>query len=92
MKKSWYIEEYEEKEYLHNKTLYAKKIIFSQRVDHVHCELCWQRLSNYKDDQDFGYYEPDSISFICERCFNSFKDLFGWKLSDDGIIETMNVE
>ena len=77
MKKEWYIIEYEQKTYLHNKTLLKK--IFDKSGDHRHCELCWNRISVEVDDANFGYYDCDSGSWICETCFGDFKELFNWK-------------
>ena len=80
MKKPWYLIEYEEKEYLHKKELRKKD--FTNDGDHRHCELCWNRFSSYEKDLHIGYYEPCSKSWICESCYNDFKDLFEW-----GVIE-----
>lgn len=83
MEKPWYIEEYEEKDYLHNKELQYKEFIGEDKNDHEHCELCWHRISNLKDDSHNGYYEELSKSWICDECFNDFKDLFGWSVRSE---------
>lgn len=79
MEKPWYILEYEEKEYLHEKELQLKD--FPQTLkDHRHCELCWNRFSNSKEDLHFGYYDSISKSWICETCYIDFKELFKWTI------------
>ena len=77
MNKPWYMIEYEEKDYLHNKKLLLKDASFLGD-DHRHCELCWERLSASSSDLHSGYYEPLSRSWICENCYSNFKDLFKW--------------
>ena len=79
MEKPWYILEFEEKEYLHNRKLFKKDIDF-EKGDHRHCEICWDRLSCSKSDLNCGYYEEKSQSWICEECFNNFKSLFKWSV------------
>ena len=81
MKKPWYIVEYEEKTYLHNKTIQRKKNAFKSN-QHEHCELCWARFSPHQNDLQFGYYEPDSQSWICDTCCNDFKNLFKWTIEE----------
>jgi len=78
MEKPWYILEYEEKDYLHGKKLELKGFTPDHSGDHRHCELCWARISYLKEDSNSGYYEIFSKSWICEDCYNNFKDLFGW--------------
>ena len=77
--KEWYMEEYEEKTYLHNKELVVQRF---PDIDgeHDHCELCWNRFSKYPGDLHEGYYEPDSKSWICGECFKQFHELFGWTI------------
>lgn len=81
MKNEWYIDEYNEKPYLHNKELIPKK--YSNKLpEHDHCELCWATFSENPNDLQAGYYERNSKSWICNDCYNSFKKLFGWKTGD----------
>ena len=73
----WQLEEYEEKDYLHDKVLLLKE--YAERLpDHEHCELCWARFSDYEDDLHRGYYEEESQSWICPECFHTLENLFGW--------------
>ena len=79
MEKAWYLEEYEEKAYLHNKTLILKEHM-RKLPEHDHCELCWARFSDYPEDHHIGYYEPISSSWICPECVQELSQLFGWNI------------
>lgn len=79
MSEEWYIWHYNNKEYLHNKVLSFREFSESDG-DHDHCELCWDRFSNYPDDLHNGYYEPLSGSWICEDCYNHLATLFAWSV------------
>ena len=81
--KEWYMEEYEEKTYLHKKELITKRFLAADG-DHAHCELCWAKFSRYPGDLPDGYYEPDSRSWICGECFKQFHELFGWTGKEQG--------
>ena len=77
--KEWYIEIYENNEYLHHKVL--KKVQFGlpySHSDHEHCAHCWAKISNFEGDYHYGYFEPISKDWICEGCFREYKDLYGW--------------
>lgn len=76
----WYIREYEEKTYLHNKELYFQHFP-CEEGNHDHCELCWARFSKYSTDFKIGYYEPLSKSWLCPDCYNELKSLFQWTLA-----------
>jgi len=45
--------------------------------DHDHCEFCGKKLSK---PTDIGYCTTDQYYWICEACFNDFKDMFQWKV------------
>ncbi len=80
MKKEWFITEYEEKTYLHNKILLPYTFT-GEKQDHDHCELCWAKFSPAPDDCHGGYYEPESKIPICTDCYSSLSSLFGWKVN-----------
>ncbi|MBN2446241.1 MAG: hypothetical protein JXO22_05930 [Phycisphaerae bacterium] len=46
--------------------------------DHDHCEFCWQKFSVNANDMNEGYVTEDGYRWICESCYNDFKDMFGW--------------
>jgi hypothetical protein len=80
MGNEWYLCEYREKVYLHNKLLIEKT--FDDSVGtHNHCELCWARFSYHPTDLQAGYFEPISKSWICPDCYNELALLFGWRLA-----------
>ena len=47
---------------------------------HTHCEFCWAKFSTYKEDLKWGYTTYDKRFWICEECFNDFKDRFQWEV------------
>ena len=53
--------------------------------DHDHCELCWAKfmVEDYPDVLHQGCATTDDYHWICEKCFDDFKDLFGWTVIDD---------
>lgn len=81
MGKEWYLVEYEEKTYLHNKRLAFLDFPCMPNF-HDHCELCWARFSNLPDDLHNGYYESTSKSWICPSCFSELSPLFGWTVDN----------
>ena len=81
MGEKWYDWAYNTKSYLHGITLQYKS--FPEiRNDHVHCEMCWDRISNLQGDLHGGYYDKESNSWICKDCFTELKGAFHWKESD----------
>ena len=78
--------EYENKDYLHDRVLYRKKFHAKPPVmvgscldvDHRHCEFCWATFADAEDCLHEGYYEPDSRSWICDKCYARLQPLFHW--------------
>lgn len=62
--------------------LKLKKEAFKKtdRSDHEHCEFCFGKFSENQGDLHFGYCTHDGYHWICDRCFDDFKDLFKWTL------------
>ena len=50
--------------------------------DHDHCAFCWAKfmVEDYPDVLHQGYATADDHQWICERCFEDFKDSFQWTL------------
>ena len=50
--------------------------------DHDHCELCMAKFTegseNNANDLAEGYSANNNYRWICEGCFNDFKDLYRW--------------
>lgn len=55
----------------------------SDRSDHAHCEFCWDKFGRWDDTLHFGYCTLDRYRWICEQCYNDFKDRFQWTVVDD---------
>ena len=52
----------------------------TEKWDHDHCTFCWKDFSNSPDGQHEGYCDPEEYCWICEECFNDFKELFEFKV------------
>ena len=50
--------------------------------DHDHCEFCWARFMELDEPEILheGYTTEDDYRWICQSCYNDFKDTFGWIL------------
>ena len=54
----------------------------SDSWDHEHCEFCWAKFMD-EDAPDVlreGYATGDGDRWICEECYDDFKDLFQWEV------------
>lgn len=68
-------------EYLKDKRLiYCKYLKKSNEWEHDHCEFCNSKFSEYKNDLHYGYCTEDKYHWICEKCFEDFKEMFNWKV------------
>lgn len=48
---------------------------------HLHCSFCWGKFSPKETDLHSGYYTSESHGqFVCEECFEDFKESFHWKV------------
>jgi hypothetical protein len=65
-------------DYLSNKNLYRKKYVqTSETWDHDHCKFCHETIS---DPTKYYYCTEDEYYWICEECYNDFKNMFNWHL------------
>lgn len=46
----------------------------TDHCDHVHCDLCWDKISEYPGDFHRGYHATTQNNWICETCARDFKD------------------
>ncbi len=70
--------------YLSGKTLYYRKWAdFRKHCEHDHCEFCWDKFSEASDTLSEGYTTEDNYYWICEDCYNSFKEMFNWTLIEE---------
>jgi len=70
--------------YLRAATLFLRRW-FTHRPewDHDHCEFCRAKFSDEGPDAlREGYCTTDGYHWICEPCFNDFRDRFGWSVAD----------
>ena len=64
--------------------------------DHEHCEICFLKITDLnisEEHTNFGYVTTKEIKrgkriakqehWICEKCFNDFKDLLGFKTKNE---------
>jgi hypothetical protein len=62
--------------------------------DHKHCEFCWAKfldpeyraVRSYDTPQDVlteGYHTLDGYRWICSRCYEDFREMFGWKTVEE---------
>ena len=51
--------------------------------DHDHCSFCWAKfmVEDVPDVLHEGYCTFDDYHWICSRCFDDFKELFGWRVA-----------
>ena len=50
--------------------------------DHMHCDFCWAKISPFSEDLHEGYATFDYRHFVCEECFNDFREQFQWTLDE----------
>ena len=73
--------------YLKGVSLCWKKYArYSESWEHDHCEFCWAKFmeADYPDVLHEGYATEDNYRWVCEQCFEDFKDLFGWEVMRAG--------
>jgi len=69
--------------YLKNKTfLWDHYKPPSPEWDHDHGEFCWKKFSEHPNDLHEGYTTKDQYRWICEQCYNDFKDQFHWQVTN----------
>mgnify|MGYP002731887316 CR=1 FL=1 len=52
----------------------------SESNDHDHCEFCMDKFGSDSENLHFGYCTEDEKIWICDNCFNDFKNRFHWKI------------
>lgn len=50
--------------------------------DHEHCAFCWDKFSENHGELSVGYRTKDGRHWICEECFNDFKEEFNFSFED----------
>lgn len=70
-----------QEEYLMNAKLIKSEYMKpSEKWDHDHGAFCWDKFSKNDGDLHEGYRTADKKYWICEECFNDFKEMFRFKV------------
>ena len=50
--------------------------------DHDHCAFCWAKfmVGEYPDALHLGYATEDDYHWICNQCYEDFREQFEWKV------------
>ncbi len=58
--------------------------------DHDHCAFCWAKfmVEDCPDVLHEGYATLDDYHWICEGCFQDFREQFRWTVVDDATKQT----
>lgn len=70
-----------QEKYLKGVVLQRKKYQrYRENWEHDHCEFCGAKFTESTSDaRHIGYSTLDNYHWICDGCFNDFKDWFEWK-------------
>ena len=73
-----------QKQYLQDARLVKRKYqIYREGWDHDHCIFCKAKFCLDKEEcLSEGYATEDNYYWICESCFNDFREMFGFKLKE----------
>lgn len=55
--------------------------IYREGWEHDHCEFCNKKFSLKDGDLHEGYTTEDYYRWICQECYEDFKEQFKWVLS-----------
>ena len=69
--------------YLYKKKLCKKNFESSDSFYHAHCDFCWAKFSVYAEDLHSGFCTEDEYHWVCDTCFNDFKESFQWDIELD---------
>lgn len=67
-------------DYLKNEKVAYLKYMAKNPFDHEHCIFCYDTISVHDNDLHYAYNTQNNRYWICEKCFNDFKDIFNWKI------------
>ncbi len=80
---------FNQEKYLKNIPL--KKVRFIQKDndhDHTHCTFCWDKFSENNGDLHMGYSTLDERYWICEVCYQDFREMFQWTVINQSTDES----
>jgi hypothetical protein len=67
--------------YLEGSVLSRKKFTPRRPAgDHEHCEFCGAKFSLAPEDLGSGYATSDDYRWVCDGCFEDFREEFGWRV------------
>ena len=73
-----------QEDYLINVSLKYTRYVSSKTNEHEHCIFCWHKFMedciDVIDCSIFGYLTLDNKYWICDKCFEDFKELFKWDI------------
>jgi len=61
--------------------MHSKWVTLEEQWDHDHCEFCMATLD--ASTQAMAYCTEDYYYWVCEQCYNDFKEVFEWVLVDE---------
>lgn len=85
MKDDWRLEGYRGE--LNNRYFKHIKFLSTPKNDHEHCIFCFRKITDLSvrgeeyDTEGYVVYNEKTkqTNWVCENCFNDFKDKFGFK-------------
>lgn len=54
----------------------------NSNIDHDHCEFCMAKFGTNLDELNYGYSTVNNYTWICEDCYNDFKEMFKWNVME----------
>ncbi len=65
------------------KFIYKKFCAKKENRSHTHCEFCWHKFmencNGVKDCSAHGFCSMDGRYWVCEQCFNDFREMLSWQ-------------
>lgn len=58
---------------------------YREEWDHDHCEFCMTKFSERPGDLNEGYTTEDEYRWICEKCYEDFKEQFHWSVREEDL-------
>lgn len=73
-----------QEKYLHGVPVWWKTYTrYRESWDHDHCAFCWAKFSEDEQAEEReGYATEGDYHWICNLCFEDFKDSFAWQVID----------
>lgn len=82
-------------DYIKNHVFKKQYFKSNKNNDHDHCNFCWKKITDLEIDEEhdtFGYVTLNAHGqeeWVCEKCFNDFKDRFNFKVEDNNSVEKL---